>query len=340
MRVSFFAIALAILSLQTQNAAAWNAAGHRLSALIAWQQLDEETRTQVNRLLGKHPDHARWLARSKGDDPAMTAFVEASTWPDEIKSDRRFFDSGDGTPTPVLPGYTDMARHRNWHYLDRPLGHHSAAAPPKGELETRLNALAARLGNEGLAEAERAYALPWLIHLLADAHQPLHVVSRYDANGHGDEGGNLLSIENPFHPRHSSTNLHSYWDDLPGPPWLRGERLASTAQAIMAEHPQPPAPGGTAHWIEESFRVARERAYPVSEDVVPTLTADFHARAQASTRERLAAAGWRLAALLQELLTARSQHRTDRVSRETGQAPLTDTKERSMRRSKETAPLK
>ena len=66
----------------------------------------------------------------------------------------------------------------------------------------------------------QADALPWLLHLVADIHQPLHV------GLDGDEGGNKVEIENPFNKRLPFTNVHTYWDDLPGPPWLRGKRLA------------------------------------------------------------------------------------------------------------------
>lgn len=295
-------VALAALLLLPLPAAAWNAAGHRLSALIAWQQLDERTREQIGRILAHHPDHGRWIARTGGLTPELAAFLEASTWPDEIKGDKRFYDAGKDEPTTLLPGFPDMARHRQWHYLDRPLGQPPKRHETDGELDRRLDLLSTAIGSRKTGDLERAYALPWLIHLVADAHQPLHTVSRYDAEGKGDEGGNLLIVRHPFHPRLSSMKLHAYWDDLGGPPWLHGRYLERSADAIVAAHPPPAPPGGAKQWIDESWQIARDKAYPPGDEAEPTLTAEFHAEAQTIARKRIAEAGYRLAALLQRLL--------------------------------------
>jgi hypothetical protein len=294
--------AFAALTLLPLPAGAWNAAGHRLSALIAWQQLDQSTREEVSRLLERHPDHERWTARAKGLAPELAAFLEASTWPDDIKGDKRFYDANKDEATKLLPGFPDMARHRHWHYIDRPLGHTPKQHETDGELERRLDLLANTVGNRNAGDQQRAYALPWLIHLVADAHQPLHTASRYDAEGRGDEGGNLLIIKHPFHPRLSSMSLHTYWDDLPGPPWLRGRYLERSAAALIAAHPAPPHAGEAKRWIDESWQIAHDGAYPQGDESTPTLTADFHAEAQAVARTRVTDAGYRLAALLQKLL--------------------------------------
>jgi hypothetical protein len=282
-------------------ASAWNGAGHRLSALIAWQQLDESTRQQVSRLLAHHPDHERWTARSKSMPPELAAFVEASTWPDDIKGDKRFYDADSDAVTKLLPGFPDMARHRHWHYIDRPLGNPPKLHHTKGELDRRLDVLITTVGDDRLSDQQRAYALPWLIHLVADAHQPLHTVSRYDATGRADEGGNLLTVKTPFHPRLSSMNLHTYWDDLPGPPWLRGRYLERAAARLVANHPPPPPGIKSKHWIDESWKIAHDAAYPQSDETEPTLSAEFHENARAVAEKRIVKAGYRLARLLQNL---------------------------------------
>lgn len=298
-RLTALAVVVALLPLP---AGAWNAAGHRLSALIAWQQLDGDTRQEISRLLARHPDHQRWIARAKDTDPELAAFLEASVWPDEIKGDRRFHDSGSDEPTPPLPGFPDMARHRHWHYIDRPLGYAPKNPDSDGELDRRLDLLTDTVGNRKTSDQQRAYALPWLIHLVADAHQPLHTVSRYNEQGLSDEGGNLQIIRHPFHPRLSTMSLHTYWDDLPGPPWLHGRYLERTASAIMAAHPTPPIAGDARRWIDESWQLARDGTYLPGDEAIPTLTIEFHEKAQASARIRIAEAGYRLAALLRKLL--------------------------------------
>lgn len=287
----------ACLLLGAVQAQAWNAAGHRLVAAIAWRQMSPAARDAAAQLLARHPDYPRWIARA-GDDPAYTAFLEAATWPDDIRSDRRFFDADSEPPTPPLPGLADTARHKDWHYVDvLPDGSR------RGELDRQLVRLAGILRHRHASQAERTYALPWLIHLVADAHQPLHV------GVHDDEGGNQVSIENPLNPRFSHTNLHTWWDDLPGPPWLRGKRLETVADALLVG-PEVPAHGPTAEWLEESRALARQRAYPPADgNDPPVITSAFRDQCRALANQRLVAAGRRLGRLLEDALAG--------VSRET-----------------------
>lgn len=299
-------VLIALLLLSPLSASAWNAAGHRLGALIAWQQLDEATRGKIDAILVRHPDHGRWITRAKGNPPELAAFLGASTWPDDIKSDKRFYDADQDAETPVLPGFPDMARHRHWHYVDMPLGHPPKHDDSDGELDQQLERLSDILRNSS-NDRQRVYALPWLIHLVADAHQPLHTASRYDAAGKGDRGGNRLRVTNPFHPRRTSMSLHSYWDDLAGPPWLHGHYLEEAAARITASYPQAPRRSATKHWIAESWQIARDSAYPPESDAaLPVLLdGDFHHKAQEIAQRRIAESGYRLAALLRNLLRGR-----------------------------------
>jgi hypothetical protein len=281
---------------------AWNAAGHRLSAAIAWHQMSDSTRTALGAMLAHHPDHALWLKRSRSEDSAYAAFLEASTWPDDIKRDKRFHDT-DEAVTPVLPGFSEMARHRHWHHVDYPLGTHSGKQHGKGVLDRQLVSLLQRIKDPATNSAQRAIDLAWLIHLVGDAHQPLHVVSRYDETGRGDGGGNALWIENPFHPRRSSMTLHAYWDDLPGPPWLRDERLEAAASALMKLGERIQSTGSVALWLTESRSLAKTAAYDGLEGEVPTLSAGYHEQATLTARKQVAIAGRRLGLLLEQLLS-------------------------------------
>lgn len=289
------------------SAAAWNAAGHRLSAAIAWRHMDIPTREAVGTLLALHPDYEAWLARASSPEPAYAAFLEASTWPDDIKRDKRFHDA-DESPTPLLAGFSDMGRHRDWHYVDAAPDSDATRVRGSGELDIRLERLIRQLETRHEADSQRAIALAWLVHLLADAHQPLHTASHYDENGRSDEGGNGLWIENPFHPRRSSMTLHTYWDDLPGPPWLRGERLEAAADALEKRSGtslRQNDSGASKRWIAESRALAQSAAYEGLEGEIPTLSADYHERALKTARERVALAGKRLGLLLERLLKPR-----------------------------------
>lgn len=285
-------LATLVLILSAASAHAWNGAGHRLAAAIAWRHMSPPARQAATALLARHPDYLRWTARA-GDAPAYTAFLEASTWADDIRKDPRFHDDGREDPTPPFPGMRDTARHKDWHFVDLD----AAGEVRAGAADRQINRFAAVLADPRAAAAARAYALPWLIHLIADIHQPLHVGSR------DDEGGNRVEIEDPFNPRQPFTRLHAWWDDLPGPPWLRGRRLEDAADELLAAHPTPPLQGDAELWREESRRLGRDQAYPGGESgPPPTITAEFRARSREIAGRRVAEAGYRLGRLLEQVL--------------------------------------
>ena len=290
-------LALLPLLLAPAVAQAWNAAGHRLTAFIAWQQLSPAGREAVAELLAAHPDHPRWTTRARSVDPAAL-LAEAATWPDDIRGDPRFHDEGSETPTPPVPGLPDTRRHRRWHYVD--LG--PDGVPAAGELDRRIGELARTLGSRG-RPTEHAWALPWLVHLVGDIHQPLHV-------GHaGDSGGNEVEIEDPFNPRKPFTSLHAWWDELPGPPWLRGRRLEQRASRLLAQYP-PPVPGTIETWRAESHNLLAS-AYPQRPgSLLPLTDEDFRRRSRDIADRRIVEAGYRLGWLLKATLAARVPRET------------------------------
>jgi len=293
MKHFIFALALLLGPLPAQ---AWNAAGHRLVAVIAWQQLDDRQQQLAAQLLAAHPDYPRWQQRAKSA-AARAIFAEAATWPDDIRSDPRFHDDAE-PPTPAIPGLPDAARHRRWHYVDLD----EAGRVRDGELNRQIDRLSQLLRSTAKND-EIAWTLPWLLHLVADLHQPLHV------GKHGDEGGNRVEIENPFNGRLPFTSLHAYWDDLPGPPWLRGRRLDESAARLTELHPQP-AQGNPATWRAESHRLLAG-AYPATAgSLLPIVTEEFQQTSKQTAERRIVEAGYRLGRLLNDLLALR-------VSRET-----------------------
>jgi hypothetical protein len=291
-------IFLALLFFAVQAPAyAWNAAGHRLTAVIAWQQLSPATQTAISEALSRHPDYERWVEKSRSAK-YVDIFAEASTWPDDIRNDPRFYNEDREPATPALPGLPDTARHKHWHYVDL----NAAGKTESGELDHQIERLSRMLRSTG-KKAEIQNALPWLAHLVADIHQPLHV------GRHDDEGGNGVEIENPFNPRLPFSNLHVYWDDLPGPPWLRGKRLEQNAAGLLDKYPAP-AQGNVAMWRDESHRLLAE-AYPkASGSLLTIISEDFRRRSREIGDRRIVEAGYRLGRLLEAIFS-------QRVSRET-----------------------
>jgi len=312
------------------HALAWNAAGHRLVAAIAWQQLSPASQRFIADALADHPDHARWVDKARTSDP-VDIFAEASTWPDDIRNDPRFHDEGRDDATPPLPGFPDSARHKNWHYVDL----NELGQAKKGEVDRQIERLGrllhpmARGHAKGTDEApaqqdgqqswrvaadshgarstrkndEISYALPWLLHLVADIHQPLHV-------GHAaDDGGNTIEIENPFNKRLPFSSLHTYWDDLPGPPWLRGQRLEKHVQRLITDYPAPPQ-GDVALWRDESHRLLPATYPDAVGSLLPIVSETFNRQAHAIADRRIVDAGYRLGWLLETSISARVPRET------------------------------
>ena len=281
-------------------ASAWNSAGHRLIAAIAWEQIDESTRPAVIRILQAHPDYLLWIANAKDDAPERAAFIEAATWPDNIRQDSRFYTPNEEEPTPLLPGFPDMQRHRDWHYVNLSLDRPNQPAI-SGQFDKQLAALSKTLASPTSSLVERSYALPWLIHLVGDAHQPLHASTRRDPANPQSDLAIALIVSNPFNPRKSTTTLHAYWDDLPGPPWLRGTWLNKASKALLVRHPKP-APSTPAQWLQESWQIAKDSAYPPETETPPTISEAFYESSREIADRRITEAGYRLGELLHNLL--------------------------------------
>ena len=277
---------------------AWNAAGHRLVAVIAWQQLSPTSQAGITHALAQHPDYPRWVNKARSADDGAAIWAEAATWPDDIRNDPRFYDENAGEPTPPLPGLTDTARHKDWHYVDLDAAGHAQ----DGQIEQQIDRLQQVLRSTQKIE-QIAQALPWLAHLVADIHQPLHVGRQ------GDAGGNAVEIENPFNKRLPFSSLHLYWDDLPGPPWLRGEHLQRQASQLLLDYPAP-VRGNTRLWRDESHRLLEQVYPPDRGSLLPIISEAFHQQARAIAQRRLVAAGYRLGWLLEASFR-------QRVSRET-----------------------
>jgi hypothetical protein len=292
----------------TLPAYGWNATGHRVIAAIAYARLTPKVRARVDELLRNHPDYATLLAEGAPSDPdarARAAFLNASVWPDVIKGDRRFWDDTrkDAPPTPAIPGFPDTKRHTNWHYYDTPYAPDGAPTeiqqPPHALSE--LPRIIREMKPRKDSAANRPYDLPWLIHVEGDLHQPLHCVSRFVKSAEkGDAGGNGVFIA----PR---TNLHSVWDGAAGRD-TSDEFITKLAAEIVAQHPAPRRTSkDPKKWIDEGLLLCVREVYTFGLDNGTrekpiTLPAGYEDNARRVAYDRIALAGYRLAAILNDKL--------------------------------------
>ncbi len=290
---------LALLLLAAASLHAWNRDGHKTVAWIAYRHLSPGVKVQVDSILQNHPGYSSWTSDlPAGADPGLEAFLHSSYWPDEIKSAPTMWDdlARAAQPTPLLPGFPDMKMHKNWHYINVP---YAASGHTGGEPDpVNIVAQLAALRTQPLS----AYNLAWLVHLVGDVHQPLHCVSRFTGNhrnettgqDRGDLGGNLFQIDDP------AKNLHALWDNALGTINSRTEfvntaaSLPATADSVVRLD--------TNSWVEEGVALAKSLVYTVGDDAAgsspPKITPAYRSALQQAARERIASAGYRLAALL------------------------------------------
>jgi len=312
-------LSLVLFTLFPASLMAWGPIGHMTVAYVAYQQLTPAAKARVRDLLKLNPDYANWEkqipAGTSSDDHDRMMFMIASVWADDIKGEQQYSDDGteggnvpaEGPASGQNIGYSDLLRHKYWHFIDTPFSpDQTPLLPiPAPNAQTQIVAFRAVLSSSQPDEL-KSYDLVWLLHLIGDIHQPLHAVARVThSNPKGDAGGNRVKLFGDAAP-----NLHSYWDDLPGFDCkFCNDRVQCVNRAIVLGKSLSPAAPKAAHnldtatWVRESFELARTRVYrdPIaSGDQPSTIVPGSHYETQSFqlAKERVALAGARLAAVL------------------------------------------
>jgi hypothetical protein len=270
MRSHILAALAAAATLIPTPALAWGKTGHRVVAAIADTQLSGLARAQIQQILGY------------GE-----SLDEAANWPDEMRAAPGEFWQKTATP---------------WHYvtLNGVVYDH---APPEGDALTALDKFTATLKDPNASRADKQLALRFIVHIVGDLHQPLHVGKCCD------KGGNDVKVTWFGKP----TNLHAVWDSQ----LVDDEQLSFTELAAKLErHISPqdvvkwwdPNPRD---WIGESAEI-RDTLYPTKADMpkppkgkkklkkgaLPDLSYSYVYKFTPVMERRLSQAGIRLAAYL------------------------------------------
>lgn len=314
------------------TANAWNSPGHRIIALIAYDQLDPAVRAKAVELLRSHPrfgqhfhsEMPREIARGDRGKQDEWIFAHAATWPDQVRSAKGGVD------------HQDVSQFNRpwWHFVNEPIflnederqklqGEIRANRrrdPPQENDEPNMNVIQAIknstriLRDNSVPVEKRAVHLCWLLHLTGDAHQPLHSAALYTTHRFrdGDHGGNYVEYEHQW-------DLHGFWDEQ-----ISTDEPFQTARILATDLDMNAAlktAGETAatslnpgQWIDESFAIAKQHAYTpeVLEKVADReghsrlgpldLSPQYKIDAANIAERRAVEAGYRLAKTIEQLL--------------------------------------
>ena len=241
----------------------WGTTGHRVIADIAENHLSAKAKRNLKKMIGDQK-LAYW-----------------ANWPDQIKADT----TGVWKPT------------ERWHYVNvNPQPNikqfsDSLKAQQGPNIYTQIKILSEQIKDKKTPAQDREIALRFLIHLVGDAAQPLHV-GRYE-----DLGGNKIKINYFGLP----TNLHALWDskivDFEKYSYTEYTRVLDVKSKQEVKTIQL---GTLEDWLYDSQKAAnRIYANSVAES---NYSYDYNYKFQPLIERQLLYGGLRLAKILNEIL--------------------------------------
>ena len=283
-------LSILIISFFMNAYLSWHPTGHFITARIAERELTRLNKPLLDKLTELLLFTKGYTGKEK-DHP----FVECACYPDDIKyigwksfNKFHFYDNfikGEGTSPEQMKK------------LGKSIVNMASAI---GEARESLKNIKISMSDDRYA---KSFSLRYLIHLVGDAHQPMHSGSRI-INGKSDGGGNSLTLASPF------LNLHAYWDKTLGvfksidapfaeKQWIQLNQYCDT---LISKFPRSALEENlkkknTGMWIAESFSLEKEYAYTgiVQDKAIPQ---EYLDRARPIVEKQLALGGYRLADMI------------------------------------------
>jgi hypothetical protein len=266
MKAALLGVIIALVP--AQRVLAWGQEGHSIVAELAERRLDPDTLRKVKALLG-----------------GEASLASVGSWADDYR-----------------------ALHREtagWHFVDIPFDKTAYdptrdCDPDKGDCV--IHAIArfrSAIADCSKPLTERSEALKFLVHFVADVHQPLHAETRFGSDGKDDRGGNDVAVT--FFDQ--KTNLHTVWDTslIMHTVYNWGAYVTRLQTGWLNGRDVSALQGGTPiDWAMEAHQFAQNVAYDFPAGGV--LGDEYFAKASPVVDRQLALAGIRLARLLQEAL--------------------------------------
>ncbi len=291
------------------NIFAWNQVGHQLISEIAYSELTKDKQVKLDKVLDNliknlPPDEKKIY---KNQPYQLSKLAKLSVLPDSWKN--RTLESimynlriDDNEFNNNLP----LSKTFDWHYKD-------SLVPEKtnsknynkqnmGKLDIVFDPLLINTkSTKNLPE--KALGIIFLSHLLADAHQPMHAMTKI-LDQKLDKGGNRFCLQKASKlTEHCTYNLHSYWDS--GAKTLNPKQnLGNLQKEIVSANPKKHLTKKIKVqqiqvWLNESYNYWPQ-VYNTEQDSYPSV--EYKNTVLLITNQRIALAGYRLSNSLNEIL--------------------------------------
>lgn len=212
--ISLF-LAVLIAQVSFANATVWSKTGHRVTGEVAQKHLTRKAKKAIAELLNGQ------------------SLAQVSTFGDEIKADRAFREFSP------------------WHYVNFPLDKAYTDVEPsaEGDLVAGIQKCIAVVKDKNSSLADKQFYLKFLVHLIGDLHQPLHVGRKED------KGGNDIQVQ----WFGKGSNLHRVWDgDMIDDYGMGYTELASNLPEITKAQIKTIQEGDVYTWVEESQELVKK----------------------------------------------------------------------------------
>jgi hypothetical protein len=193
----------------------WGVTGHRTIGEIAEKHLSKKAQKQIADLL-----------QGQG-----LAFV--STFGDEIKSDKKY------------------SKYYTWHFVNFPFDtkYENSKKDKDGDIVMGIEYCINTLKDPNASQEDKVFYLKFLVHLVGDLHQPLHV-GRSE-----DKGGNDIKVL--WH--YKKSNLHRVWDSEMIEFYnMSYTELSSNRKKLSNAQVESIAQGTVLDWTYESQALAKK----------------------------------------------------------------------------------
>ena len=294
---------LVVLSLLVcTHATAWSRPGHMVTAAIAWHELVKQRPDlpdAIGKLLLAHPDRGPFqvaIDRTSGVEQARRLFLECARWPDDSR----------GTVFDQPSWHVSLTKLRA-EEDESP----AEASPYRGQAQEAVSLAYATLADARSEAQQRAQALCWMLHIVGDLHQPLHVAEYVSGSfPQGDEAGGKRFVKDPL--TGEPTSLHWLWDDSV----LRSGAIVDVDERVnvlLREFPRRelselrtdtdiakllPIVRSESIELARTLALSKDLATSTAENTAPDVAPEYWRELQRAASRRVALAGYRIADLV------------------------------------------